>query len=372
MTKHPASLVIASHAALVDGRFHEMPVGTLLEILNRKSKTYYYLRHSLSGDFESQAYFYQKGKVSQKYNLKVWLKLAPIRYMTELLATIGFVRRLTTPITYIGVDPLNALAGVWLKKTGRVDKLVFYCADYADKRFENSLMNRVYHYIDQYVIKRADFVWNVSTRIHQKRTSQGLPESTNILVPNVPDIDLSKYKARRHQYDLVTLGLLDVQFDFSNLLKAVKVLKKNYPKIHVKIIGDGPKRSSYESQVKRQHLSKYFTFYGFVDHARALELISTSGVGLALYNGRWNFNYYGDSMKCREFFAFGLPVLTTDTHSTVEEIEKVNAGAVTNQTTKGYVNGLENIWQHYKTYSQQAFSLHLVYSGIHEKLLKGL
>ena len=37
--------------------------------------------------------------------------------------------------TFIGIDVLNALAGLMLKKIGRVEKVIFYAMDFTPRRF---------------------------------------------------------------------------------------------------------------------------------------------------------------------------------------------------------------------------------------------
>ena len=109
-----------------------------------------------------------------------------------------------------------------------------------------------------------------------------------------------------------------------------------------------------------------------MSHENALNEISRSGVGLALYNGKWNFNYYGDSMKCREYFCFGLPVITTDTHSTVEEINSYSVGIVCKMDKESYKTALINIFENYMLYSRNSYALADKYKNVHKNILDEL
>src|SRR5438445_5617486 len=51
---------------------------------------------------------------------------------------------------YIGSNPINALAGLILRKLRLVQKVIFYKIDYVPQRFGNLILNRIYHGIDDY------------------------------------------------------------------------------------------------------------------------------------------------------------------------------------------------------------------------------
>jgi glycosyltransferase involved in cell wall biosynthesis len=137
----------------------------------------------------------------------------------------------------------------------------------------------------------------------------------------------------------------------------------------LKIIGNGPMESEYKEYVKNNGLEENIKFFGHLDHGMALEEISKSGIGLALYNGNWNFNYYGDSMKCREYFCFGLPVITTDTHSTVDDIRRGGAGIVCAMDSDSYSRAITSILENYDYYSNNSKKLSECYVGLHAKIL---
>jgi len=111
---------------------------------------------------------------------------------------------------------------------------------------------------------------------------------------------------------------------------------------------------------------------GHLTLSETLEEASRSGIGLALYTGAWNFNYYGDSTKCREYLFFGLPVLTTDYHSTVEEILSSGAGVVTDISPVSYAENIKYILSNYKELSASSASLGNKYDGIHKKRIREL
>ena len=274
---------------------------------------------------------------------------------------------------FIGVDPLNALSGVILKKLGIVRYLVYYTTDFSERRFKNYLLNKLYFAIDKICMLSADQTWNVSSRITALRKSQGLSDKKNLFIPNVPSTDYIAFLEKpKSKFTLVTLGVIDSQLDNFGIIDAVKELIPRYPQIKLKIIGSGPLENEYKEYVSKHGVTENVLFLGSLNHNDALREIATSGIGLALYNGKWGFNYFGDSMKCREFFCYGLPVLTTDSHSTVDDIKKYDAGIVVACCTKDYVSGIIRLFENYERYSTDSYKLAGKYNLIHKTALESI
>ncbi len=366
-------LVIATHATSINGKMYEAPTSTLVEVLKAEKKDFMFLRHSMDGCFPSTLYFFNDGIQVRSRIFSVLSSVSLFRYATEVLSTVSFFLFSSVKMdTYIGVDPLNAFSGILLKKMGRVNRVVFYTADYSRERFKNGVLNRAYHLLDKFCVKNADYVWNVSSRICEIRKGQGLVDEKNIFVPNVPSSDYKKYldTRDRKQHTLISLGIIGEQLDYIGIFDAIKNMKSKYPDIFLKIVGNGPKESEYRAYVDEIGLSSQVEFLGYLDHDRALEEISKSGIGLALYNGKWSFNYFGDSMKCREYFCFGLPVITTDTHSTVDDIRNAKSGVVCAQDKDSYESAISDVFENYDTYSAASFDLAKKYDAIHTNLLR--
>src|SRR3989344_619720 len=58
----------------------------------------------------------------------------PLLYTKDLIYTLMWIiRRRKTYDVYIGLDPLNAFAGIILKKLQKVNKVVYYTIDYVPK-----------------------------------------------------------------------------------------------------------------------------------------------------------------------------------------------------------------------------------------------
>ena len=366
-------IVLTSHGSYVNGKIYEPPVNTLVEVLISAKSDFLHIRHSIDGSIKSKVYFYSRGQVRKTTTLDVPQKPTLSRYWGEYKATVKLFKRLKKRhYIYIGADPANAFIGLQLKKKHLIDKLIFYSVDFSDKRFANPILNATYLAIDKHCARHCDQVWNVSSRILSRRTTQGIPENKNIYVPNAPASPVISRPNHQPGTKLITLGIISDQLDFKNLFEAIKILLPTFTSIKLTVVGSGPKETEYKSLAQKLNLGDAVEFTGYLPHHLALKKIQDSDIGLALYNGNWSFNYYGDSMKCREYFTFGLPVITTDTHSTVEDIVKYKAGIVCPMSPAAYAKAIKTILNHYPEYSQSAIDLATKYNGIHSRLLKEL
>lgn len=370
-------IVTTSHAALRDGYIQEAPANTIVESLKIMKTPFIFIRHSINGTLKSKAHIYESNRCEERILLPFPIKISILRYLLEILSTINFfifgVGRREEVDVFIGVDPLNAITGLILKKLKIANKVIFYSVDFSDTRFKNKFINFIYFKIDDYCMKNADEVWSVSSRIVNLRKSKGLENSRNIFVPNVPSDEYKKYvKNCKDKLCMITLGKIDTQLEYSKVFTTIRKMKKKYPNIKFKIVGSGPLEALCKNQCRDLGIEKNVIFMGNLKHGRALEEISKSGIGVALYSGieSWSFNYYGDSMKCREYFCFGLPVLTTDTHSTVDDIRNHKAGLIVENEEKDYVSELEDIIENYDKFSKNSYNLARIYNGVHLDNLK--
>ena len=367
-------IVIMGHAALIDGKIYEAPVNTFVETLIKQKRDFLFIRHSIDGKMKSRVFEYKGGKLqTEKVLSGIISGPGPLRYCGEIFISYFYLRRQKNLELLLAADPLNAFVGRMLKASKRLRQLVFITCDYSEQRFANPLLNWIFNKVDRMAVGSSDQVWSVSKRIQTLRGKMGLAQEKNILVPNVPSSDFRKfYHNKRDIHMLVTLGLLGEQLDFDNIFKAISRLKGKYPKLRFTVIGNGPKEEEIKRLAKKLKIDDRIIFTGHLDHDAALEKISRSGIGLALYNGNWSFNYYGDSMKCREFFCFDLPVITTDTHSTVEDIKEYEAGVVAEMSQDAYANAIEEILEKYQEYSANSAELAAKFDDIHSRMLNKL
>ncbi|QQG42242.1 MAG: glycosyltransferase family 4 protein [Candidatus Woesebacteria bacterium] len=251
------------------------------------------------------------------------------------------------PKIFIGIDPLNAFAGVILERFGLVKKVVFYCVDYTPTRFKNKILNSVYLGIDKFVSKNSDEVWNVSSRIVEVRKKQGISDSKIKFVPNAPIFGscprLPAEKVNRNNIVMVaglTHGpVLDL------VLKAFKNVVAKFSKARLLIIGTGPYQDKLRLKTKKMGLSENIKFSGQLPNKNLLHEVSKSGIALAIYtfSDDYSWIYYGDSKKAREYLACGTPVIITDVVATAGDVRDYNAGLVIKPNSESLEQALSKI-----------------------------
>lgn len=366
-------VILVTHGLIKEGFELNNPSSSLIKVLRTKNIPYLMLKHSLSGEGGSIITLSLAGKDEKVFKiLPHSIKINWIRYIVDFIITILVVIcvkvRYGGKPTYIGLDPLNAISGVLLKCIGMVKRTVFFSVDYTPNRFKNKFLNYIYQFFDRSCSYKSDEVWNVSTRILQMRLKMGINKEKLFFIPNTPSKEYRKCeKYKRNLNRLVSLGPLSGQLDYVGFFEALVFLVKDYPDMVLEIIGTGNFEQNYRNLVHDLDIVNNVVFKGPLPHPEAMEEISSSSIGLALYNGSWDFNYYGDSMKCREYLFYGLPVLTTDTHSTVEDILEYKAGEIVDIGPKEYIKGLKKILDNYDIYSKNSYELGRKYDDVREE-----
>lgn len=364
-----SKIAFATHVALIDGKEYDGIGNSLLETLPAVTIDFMQIRHSMDGRLDSEVRYFHDGKLIKKNKLKVVRTPSIFRYLSEITSTISYFSKNKTDI-FIGIDPLNAFAGVILKKRSKINKIIFYTPDYSPKRFNNKTLNWVYHKIDKYCVNNADEVWSVSPKIVKVRKEMGLDDSKNKMLPNVPPEKFDYLKNReKNKFSLITYGIIDKQMDFEGMIKAVAILKDEFPEISYTIVGNGPEEKRLMEVAKQNNVKNRVFFKGKKSLAETLELAASAGIGTALYNGEWGFNTYGDSTKCREYANFGLPIISSGKHATVSDIEKYRAGIIVDLKVESYVVAIKKVLASYDNYSKNSQKMGDKYAGMHKKTL---
>lgn len=320
------------------------PVHTLASYLARRKTPYTYIGYPLYAGEKSLITTYNgKKDTTKKFGSSLKLPLI-LKSLHETWFTLSFLRENHQDLV-IAIDPLNALATVLAKKMGFAKKVIFYTVDYTPKRFPNKLLNDIFHKIDEFCVRNADAVWNVSNKIVERRQEQGVPASKNKYVPNAPSFKVGKplpaNKANQFSVMMVT-GITHAPA-FTMVIDAISSLIDKYPSIRLSIIGGGPAEQEFKNKVASSKLKGHVEFLGQLDHTALLNTLPKGGLGLAIYTSDYDWVNYGDSMKAREYLLSGLPTIITDVVSTGDDILKYDAGLVVKPTKQDIQKGIEKL-----------------------------
>jgi len=266
------------------------------------------------------------------------INLGTIDYLIDILQTVLIILFKGKYDVYFGFDPLNCLSGIFLKKIGRVKKVVFYSIDFVPIRFKNNLLNNFYHKIEIFCIKHADETWNVSPRIAEGRkrflniSQRKYPQS---VVPiGVWNDEVKKYpfsKIKKHQ--ILFLGHLLEKQGVQVVIDALQMTIKKISDVHFVIVGGGEYLVELQKKVKNLSLDKYITFTGWIkDRKKIDEMMNESAIAVATYKPEkqkmYNFTYYADPTKIKDYLSAGLPVIITDVSYNAYEIVEKKCGVL--------------------------------------------
>lgn len=281
--------------------------------------------------------YYESGKLIFRKKSFHWVLPEVLHYIKDVIYTLIWCTRLNERFdAYIGLNPLNALLGIMMRRLGKVSKVVYYSIDYFPQRFPGSLMNKLYHFIDKVSVKFADETWNVSPNMVLSREKYHHDLNLRKKQFTVPIVAWVKGIRRRKFSEidkkrLVFVGLLDKSSGLELIIKALPKIKGKIKSVKLEVIGGGPNLDYLKQMARDFNVDSNIIFHDWVtDRKKVEEIISRSAVGLVLFNpeefGTEIKN--ADPMKIKDYMSLGLPIISTDAILTAREIEKSKSGII--------------------------------------------
>ncbi|PIS08812.1 hypothetical protein COT75_05020 [Candidatus Beckwithbacteria bacterium CG10_big_fil_rev_8_21_14_0_10_34_10] len=240
---------------------------------------------------------------------------------------------------FIGINPINALSGLILKKIGFKFKLIYYAIDYAPQRFKNPLLNILFHLIDRLNAKQADFVWSSTPQVFDLRKKQGVPDKKNVLVRSgIPLNVLAKKRGSKSKEEKAVL-VIDAFLSKEKLTKLAIIsfsrLRKKYPEISLKIVLGNANKKELTSLSKRLKVLDKIEFLENIPHQKIFSSYNKYGIGLGLFQvSLKDPAQFRDPEEIKAFLAAGLPVICSQGFTITEEVENKSLGLKVNNSVK--------------------------------------
>ena len=137
-----------------------------------------------------------------------------------------------------------------------------------------TVRTRLYTRIDKWCLSRYEQVIAVSRRLHEDCISAGVRPERLSYIPNA--IDPTAYGRRRsrsyvrrrlglnpNQLALGVVGRLSVEKGVDRAIRLLAKLRRNWPSIHLHLIGDGPQRQALHELARKLEVSGNVTFWGW-------------------------------------------------------------------------------------------------------------
>lgn len=259
----------------------------------------------------------------------------------------------------IGFESINALAGIVLRKFGRVDTVVYYVSDFSPRRYKQKWFNSLYLFLDKTAVRYADATWNVSPAMPEARKRLGYKiqeMSPQLYAPNaffpyeIKSLPLSQVKP----FSIIYAGTMGSENGPDLAIKAmVKILRK-IPQATLTLAGGGTKEVQKKLVVliKQLKLEKSVDFRGFIaTNKEMLDLVRHHRISIAPYRAITNsVRWYADAVKIRTSLACGLPVVTTQVPPMGKEAERLGAGIAVRDNVDQLANAVIKIFLDGKLY----------------------
>lgn len=287
--------------------------------------------------------------------------------LRDFLSVIDVGFQAQKPYDYfIGFEAINALAGVVLRRYGKVKKVIYYVSDYSPMRYKQKWFNSLYLWLDRQAAMHSDVIWDVSWAMQPARVKAGLDPKKSAPVLQVPNALYTNQimqipEEKIIPYSLVFMGTLGRENGPDLAIEALPFVLKKFPKTILHIIGGGEgNEERLEKLVKKLAIEKAVIFHGFIaDREKVSVTIRNFSVALAPYLAiPGSARLYGDATKIRAYLAAGLPTITTQVPPLGKDAEKKGAALIVNDTAKDLAEGILQLFSDknlYHSFRRNAF-----------------
>lgn len=294
------------------------------------------------------------------FHQKVRIPKGPDTFQYLFHAFLTFYFLLKAGIRYdlcIALEDLAFATIFPLRFFGFIRKTVYYSVDFTPKRFTNSLINQLYHFLDRFACCHSDLNWVVAKQQIDARSNYGLKikKCANFVLTPIgyknKEINIQPVE-KINIHNLVFAGALLENSGPQLGIKALPLLINKYPKIHYNIIGKGVFGDNLQSLVKKLKVQKYVTFLGYIESFQELtSCLAKGSIGLAPFvPAPDSLSYYSDPSKIKLYLACGLPVITTKVATIAPIITKDNAGLVVDYDENKLAKAIDSLLKNRKKY----------------------
>jgi len=303
---------------------------------------------------------YEDGRIKKSIKMTTVKKPTFLVYVINPIILVSLkLRHFSRYDVCIACDNLSFISMLPFRKLGIIKRLIYYSVDYVEERFQNKILNTIYHVADRLACKHSDVNWVVVKEQINGRKKNG------VVIETCSPFEIVPIGFRNSEIDILPLSKID-----SNLLifvgglrpsagpqiaiSSLNYLQKKFPKIKLAIIGGGSYQEHLKILAKELGVEKRVKFYGFVkSHKKLVKIITRGAVGLAPYTQTKNsISYKSDPGKIKLYLACGLPVVTTKIATSGKVLEKKGAGIIAEFDEKGLSESVIYLLSNNKTYKK--------------------
>jgi glycosyltransferase involved in cell wall biosynthesis len=238
--------------------------------------------------------------------------------------------------------PESAHLANTLKKSGRVSRLIYYDIDYypgVHPKWAGILSRR-----EQSCCRLADAVVSVSRPLATLREQQGAKLA--VVIPN--GVDFERFNTanlirQEHPPTLVYMGSLDERWGVDLPIRAMPLLRSQFPGIRLLIAGRGPAEQELHRLATTMGVNDCVRFEGFVPYADLPGLLAQADIGVATSRSN-EFRQYASPLKIVEYMAAGLPVICSGGGEAEQMIKESGAGINVAFEPEAFAEAVHSLW----------------------------
>lgn len=270
-------------------------------------------------------------------------------YLKDAFYTFWWLLFVSQSDLIVAVDCLNASCGWLLKKLGKTKKVIFYTIDFVPRRFENPLLNKVYHALESFSVRHCDLTWNLSPVMVTAREKKGVEKKyrkKQITVPVGTDLNVKRLPFEKiDRYEIAFMGHLREGQGLDLLIASLPEVLKKIPRARLVLIGTGPLEEKLKTQVLKLGIEKKVEFTGFIeDHTKMQNRLAQCALAVAPYvDDEKGYTRYTDPGKPKAYLASGLPVVITGIIQVAKEIDKARCGIAISYNQKELVEAIVSL-----------------------------
>lgn len=314
-----------------------------------KDLTSLYKEYNCNQLHKPKAKYNQKGVLTKEKHSSSRHWPVKLIYFKDIFYTFWWLAFVTKNDLIVAADNLNAFCGLVLKKAGKTKKVVFYTIDYVPHRFDNPILNRIYHFLDSFCVRHCDYVWNLSSVMALEREKKGIEKkyrSKQITVPIGTNLDVERLPFEKiNRYEIAFMGHLREGQGVEFLIESMPEILKIIPQAKLVLIGTGHLEQGLKDRSKKLGIFDRVEFTGFIEsHAQMQNRLARCAMAVAPYiDDDKNYTRYTDPGKPKAYLASGLPVVITDIIPVAKEIERAECGVAIRFNKGEFIRAVVNL-----------------------------
>lgn len=184
-----------------------------------------------------------------------------------LLAIPKLWRRIqTSPRSFVLTNcATSAAVMIWLKRSGFFQGRIIFVESVSPNQSLRSSCKAIYAH--KLIRKYADAFVHLSSYARRYSLRLGLEPSRSFHIPNIITFSQRQRPKMRpdHCLRLIAVGRLDVIKGYARLIDSMPKLRQAYPKISLRIYGDGDQFEALRLQISRLELGEFIELMGHTD-----------------------------------------------------------------------------------------------------------